>query len=376
VIRQLTKQDAEALRQGTLVLGCGGGGDPKDGSRYIEKVYQTGRVFSLAELGDLPDDAIVATVGLVGGGITKDEIKQVKGFEKSGDAVLRSIDELSAYLGKGIEAYMPSEPGAGNSFVPLYAAAMKGVLTLDADTAGRAKPEIVNSTTSLFNLALAPLSIVSDFGDVMIVAHAVNEHRVEQICRHMARASGGMCAVARCPIRVGDMKGKFVEGTLSEALAAGRAIRESSTPVETLIDTLQATRLFDGEIVSSSRKEERGFMWGEIELVGLGEYSRQRYRLWYKNENLIGWIDGELDITTPDLIALVDSHTGEGIYNWSNESLACERRCTVIGRKANPLWSSARGVELFGPRHFEFDFDYVPFDERRSARRGDVPRNP
>lgn len=370
MIRKLTKQDAEDLRQGTLILGCGGGGDPQDGAKYIEEIYETGHVFSLAELGDLSDDAIVATVGLVGGGITKDEIEQVKGFEKSGDAVLRAIDELSAYLGREIEAYMPSEPGAGNSFVPLYAAAMKGVLTLDADTAGRAKPEIVNSTTSLFDLALSPLSIVSDFGDTMIVTHAINEYRVEQICRHMARASGGMCAVARCPIKAGDMKGKFVEGTLNEALAAGRAIRESSTPVETLIDTLQATRLFDGDVVSSSRKEESGFMWGEIELAGLGGYAGKHYRLWYKNENLIGWLDGELDITTPDLIALVDSHTGVGVYNWSSESLSAKRKCTVIGRKANPLWFSARGLELFGPRHFGFDFDYVPFDEQRSSKEG------
>jgi len=371
MIRQLTKQDAEDLRQGALILGCGGGGSPQDGADYIEKVYEkNGRVFTLADLGDLSDDALVATVGFTGGGISEEEARQVEGFEKSGDAVLRAVDELAAYLGREIEAYVPCEPGAGNSFVPLYAAAMKGVVTLDADAAGRAKPEIVNSTTSLFGLALTPLSIVSDFGDTMIVTHAINEHRVEQICRHLARASGGMCAVARCPITVGEMKGKFVEGTLGEALAAGRAIRESSTPVEALIDTLQAARLFDGKVVSCSRREEGGFMWGEIELVGLGKYSGQCYRLWYKNENLIGWIDGELDITTPDLIALVDSHIGEGIYNWSSESLAQRRQCTVLGRKANPLWFSPRGLELFGPRYFGFDFDYIPFDRKRPRKEG------
>lgn len=367
MIRELTRQDAEDLRQGTLILGCGGGGDPQEGVSYIDQIYSMGRAFTLATIEDLPNDALVVTVGFVGGGITEDELQQVEAFEKSGDAVLRAVDELSAYLGKEITAYMPSEPGAGNSFVPLYAAAMKGAVTLDVDTAGRAKPEVVNSTTSIFDVPLTPLSMVSNFGDVMIVRHAVDERRVEHICRYMARASGGMCAVARCPITLGNMKGKFIEGSLTLALAAGRSIRESDTPVAALIETLRGVRLFDGEIISCSRKEEGGFMWGEIKLVGVGEFASETYKLWYKNENLIGWRNGRLDVTTPDLIALVDAQTGEGIYNWSDDSLVRERRCTVIGRKADPLWLSPRGLELFGPRHFGFDFDYLPFNKRDLA---------
>jgi len=107
MIRQLTKQDAEDLRQGALILGCGGGGSPQDGADYIEKVYEkNGRVFTLADLGDLSDDALVATVGFTGGGISEEEARQVEGFEKSGDAVLRAVDELAAYLGREIEAYV------------------------------------------------------------------------------------------------------------------------------------------------------------------------------------------------------------------------------------------------------------------------------
>jgi len=366
MIRKLTRQDAEDLLQGALILGCGGGGDPQEGVDYTNQIYNTGRIFSLAAIEDLPNDALVATVGLVGGGINKEELKQVEAFEKQGDAVLRAVEELSSYLGKKITAYMPSEPGAGNSFVTMYAAGMNGVVTLDVDTAGRAKPEIVNSTTSIFDISLTPLAIASEYGDVVILKEAVDERRVEYICRHMARASGGMCAVARCPITVENLKGKFVEGSLALALAAGRSIRESDTPVAALIKTLHGVPLFDGEIISCSRKEERGFMWGEIELAGYGRFASKTYKLWYKNENLIGWIDGQLDITTPDTIALVDTHTGEGIYNWSDDSLARGRKCTVIGKKADALWFSSRGLKLFGPRYFGFDFDYRPFGQGRS----------
>ena len=158
------------------------------------------------------------------------------------------------------------------------------------------------------------------------------------------------------------MRGKFVEGTLSEALAAGRAIREGAAPVESLLETLGATRLFEGEISTCIRQEEGGFMWGEIELNGTGGHAGKRCRLWYKNENLLCWIDDVLRITTPDLIALVDARTGEGIYNWDDDGPARGRCCTVIGRRAHELWRSPRGLELFGPRHFGFDVDYVTLE--------------
>jgi len=321
----------------------------------------------LASLEDLPEETIVATLGLVGGGVSEAELKEVKSYQPIGDAVMRAVDELSAYLGQEIGALMPCEPGAGNSFVPLYAGALRGVPTLDIDTAGRAKPEIVNSTTSLFGVSLTPLAAVSDFGDVILVKDAVDERRVEQLCRYMARVSGGTCAVARCPIPVGEMHGKFVEGTLTEALNAGQAIREGDIPVEALLETLGATRLFDGEISAHSRREEGGFMWGDIELEGLDADAGRRCRLWYKNENLLGWIDEVLRVTTPDLLTLVDAHTGEGIYNWSDDSLTSGRRCTVIGRRAHPLWRSPRGLELFGPRHFGFNLDYVDLAEDSSC---------
>ena len=39
-------------------------------------------------------------------------------------------------------------------------------------------------------------------------------------------------------------------------------------------------------------------------------------------------------------------------------------RVAVVGRKAHKLYRTARGVELLGPRHFGFDLDYVPIEDR------------
>lgn len=364
MIRTLSRKEAEYLRQGALILGCGGGGDPMEGVELIRQIYDANRAITLVDFEDLPDEAIVATIGYVGGGVSSKELRAVANYAKEVDAVLQAAEELSKLLGEEIAAFMPVEPGAGNSFVAMYAAAMSGAVTLDADTAGRAKPEIVNSTTSIFEVPLTPLVIVTDYGDVLVLKTAVDERRVEQLSRYVARASGGVCAVARCPIKIKHLKGKVIEGSMGLALAAGRAICGEEKPVEALIEVLQGQRLFDGEISSFSRREEGGFMWGEIELVGFGEYKGETYKIWFKNENLVGWRNGKVNVTCPDLIALVDAHSGVGIYNWDDSDFFEGHRCTVIGRKADPIWLTPRGLELFGPRHFGFDFDYQPFSRQ------------
>jgi uncharacterized protein len=361
VKRTLTKQDAIDLWQGTKILGCGGGGSPEEGMEAIHQTYGKGLSFQLAQADDLPDDTLVVTVGFVGGGITAAEQEQVSPFQRTGDAVLRAIEALENCLGKRIGAYMPCEPGAGNSFVPFRAAALKGVVTVDLDTAGRAKPEVVNSTTSIFNVSLTPLAIASDFGDVLLMTEAVDERRVEMISRYIARASGGMCAVARCPITIGEARGKLISGTMGRCLAAGRAIRDSSDPVSTLARALSATSIFEGTIQARTREEHGGFMWGEIHLSGRKSFHGHTYRVYYKNENLIGWLDGDLNATTPDLMALVDAQTGEGVYNWMDEDLRVGRDVVLLHAPADPLWLSQRGLELFGPRHFGFDLDYHPW---------------
>ncbi len=358
--RKLTRQDAIDLWEGTKILGCGGGGEPSAGLRYVEETYEQGRSFILAQADDLRDDTLIITIGFVGGGVSAEEAREASSLEPQGNTVLRAIRALEVHLGRSIGAYMPCEPGAGNSFVPLYAAALNGVVTVDLDTAGRAKPEIVNSTTSIFSVPLTPLAIASDHGDVLILQEAANVHRVEQICRYVARASGGMCVVARCPITIAEARGKLLSGTLGHALAAGRAIRESNEPVSALVKVLGGQLLFRGIISSCSRQEEGGFMWGSIVLAGAGEFAGESYRLYFKNENLVGWRNNVPDVTTPDTIALVDTKTGEGVYNWTDSSLREGRDCTVVGVQAASLWLNPRGLELFGPRHFGFDFDYVP----------------
>lgn len=85
------------------------------------------------------------------------------------------------------------------------------------------------------------------------------------------------------------------------------------------------------------------------------------YRVWSKNENLMAWRDGAPDVTAPDLICCFSRETGLPITNPHLEPGAL---VDVVGAPAHEQWRTAAGVATLGPRHFGFDTDYVPLEER------------
>jgi len=121
--------------------------------------------------------------------------------------------------------------------------------------------------------------------------------------------------------------------------------------------------LFEGEVASSEIADEESYAFGlgSHELNGLGDHEGHTFKIWYKNEYHISWLDGEPLVTSPDSLIMVDLDTGEPATSYD---FSAGDRVAVVGRRAHPLHRTGRGIELLGPRHFGFDFDYVPIEER------------
>ena len=153
--------------------------------------------------------------------------------------------------------------------------------------------------------------------------------------------------------------------SISLAIEIGKAIREGDPDsMERIVELLVAQRLFEGEIEAVSREIKGGFVWGDIVIKGIRDYESQEYRIWFKNENLLGWKDGALQISCPDQIIMLDAESGKGIYNWGNQ-LRKGKDVIVLGAGAHDLWKTPEGLDLFGPQHFGFNMSYIPFlDER------------
>jgi hypothetical protein len=60
-------------------------------------------------------------------------------------------------------------------------------------------------------------------------------------------------------------------------------------------------------------------------------------------------------VTTPDIICVMDSVSGEAI---GTESIRYGQRVSVVALPAPQLLLTPKGLEHVGPRAFGYDFDY------------------
>jgi DUF917 family protein len=109
------------------------------------------------------------------------------------------------------------------------------------------------------------------------------------------------------------------------------------------------------------RRTDRGFARGEATIEGSDEYATSRLTLHIQNENLVAILDGEIIVSVPDLITVLDAETGDPI---TTESLRYGFRVVVVGIGCHPKWRTSAGLDVVGPRYFGYDIDYVPVEQR------------
>jgi DUF917 family protein len=81
----------------------------------------------------------------------------------------------------------------------------------------------------------------------------------------------------------------------------------------------------------------------------------------FQNEHLVVMENGEVVVSVPDLIAILDTERGEPI---TTENLRYGFRVTVIGIPCDPKWRTPAGLELAGPGHWGYDVEFVPVEQR------------
>jgi len=357
---------------GAVIMGCGGGGSADGGRRMIIEAIDKGHDFRLEELKDIPDDKILCIVAGVGGGVPKeirDKITKYRElFPRTPDSRLKSLkraaDELSEYIGKEIYSFIAAETGGGNGVLPMYLNALEGRPSIDADCCGRAKPEMGMSLTNVAEIPITPLSMVTPFMETVILKSAVDDLRAEDITRYVAVVSGGGVTVARCPATVKEYKRGVAMNQVSRCIKIGKAIREAKErggyPKEDFLKASGAVELFEGTVSSFEMEGRGGFNWGNWIIGGTGKHGGHEMRVWFKNENLISWLDGESFVNGPDLICILEKESFTGLSNFVRDGAHNGEDITVYGIPAIEAWKNQKGIELFEPAHFGFDINYRP----------------
>lgn len=356
-MRSLTERDVEDLISGVTILGTGGGGSPAKGLAILKKDIEQGRRLTIASLDEIPNDALTVCSYFCGSIAPSKKKSGAVVFE---DPMGVAFERMEKYLGKRVFATVAAELGGMNTAIPLHVASLMNRAFLDADYIGRAAPELLHSTASIFEVSMLPSVAVSEGGNVTIVEKCANPNEYEGIVRNLSIVAGGSVAVVDTPVNGLVARKVTIRDTISKSIEVGKTVREANTTgkdaISELVACLGAFLLFKGVVRKYEWEDREGFLYGEATYEGTEKWKGHWLKIWIKNENIIAWKDGEVVATAPDLICVTDEK-GHGI---TNSELKEGMKAAVLGVKAPEVWLTPKGLELFGPKHFGFPFDYTP----------------
>lgn len=356
----LTQQEVIDILYGCTVLGTGGGGSLAEGLEIMADDFANARPIHLLNVTDIADDAYIATPYGCGapkqeGDELEDRYKHLPQIEDIPSVV--AFKKLEEFLGTKFSAISSTELGGANTAEALHIAALLGLPIMDADPAGRSVPELSHSTYFINNVPIAPMAVATEFGDVVILTDVVDDYRAEEIVRAIAVASNNLVGVVDHPIQATQYRQSVIVGALSHAMKIGQLVREFGAESPHVIAAAESGKvLIEGIITRTSWERTGGFNIGEIQIEGDGSYDQSFCTIWFKNENLIAYKDGDAVVTCPDLICIFDDN-GMPV---TNPDAVADMHVVVIALPAPEIWKSAAGVECFGPKYFGFDLEYIP----------------
>lgn len=369
-VKLTSQEDLEDLITGLKFFGTGGGGSARDGLRLLQQEVDEGRAIRWVDVESIPDDAWTVRVSNTGSAAGESEDDRQKRHDLGlGEPTEtrnhgQALKELSKYTGRTIDTLIPPELGARNTSVTLALGAYLGLQVADADYAGRAIPELANTTPCVLGYSICPIAAVDRWGNTCIIKKAQGYRVAERFARHMAMASFGYTGLAGFLLDGRTAKKAAIAGTLTESLELGHAIRRAGEkgedPVAEIVTCTGGSVIFTGEIRRTEASNHDGFLWGEYFIEGDRDFKGKTLKVWFKNENLVSWLDGKPYVTCPDLISLVE--TGAGLP-LSNTEVTVGQKVVAVAVKARAVYRTPEGLRVLSPKSFGFPMDYRPLEE-------------
>ncbi|MGH9336732.1 MAG: DUF917 domain-containing protein, partial [Vicinamibacteria bacterium] len=246
-----------------------------------------------------------------------------------------------------------------NALQPFLAAAVLGRPVVDADAMGRAFPEAQMTSFAIGGLRPYPLTLADIRDNDVIIARAASWKWMERLSRKACTEVGSVAATCKAPRTGREVKEWGILYTTTKAIRLGNVVRDArrrhGDPVDALLEAEGGKALFRGKVKDVQRRTTEGFLRGYAEVEGLDSDRGTVFRLEFQNEFAIGARDGEVVVTVPDIISVLDSLSGEAV---GTETLRYGQRVTVVVLPAPPLLLTPKGLEYVGPRAFGYDLEF------------------
>ena len=372
VIRNV--EDVKDLIRGLTLMGTGGGGRADMGMDYLLPHVEGGKEISLLSPETIPDEAWTCSVFGMGSiapqKTLSPEERRALGYGEwvVAKPMVEAVQELAAYTGYRIEAIVPFELGAGNTTAPMDMALRLGMKVIDGDYAGRAIPELAQTTPAIEGHTFEPGTICDPWGNVLVMKRSASLQVAERIGKMISIATKlpdikAPCAHAGFLLKGREMKRLIISGGISLSLKIGRRIRramvEGRDPALAASEAMGGWVLFRGKVRQKEWESRDGYMFGTTTVEGNGPDSGHTLKVWFKNENHVTHRDGKPFVTSPDLISILNTRDGEPCTNTALEE---GMEVAVLGARADEKYRSPGGLSLLGPRYFGFDLNYVPIE--------------
>lgn len=306
----LAPESIEYALLGGALLGGGGGGWPDEGRKWAQAAFAGPAKPTLISLDELPPEALVATVSLVGSPAAKER------YCEPGDAVA-AVELLAQRLGSRPAALITSENGGAATVNGWFQSAAMGIPLVDAAANGRAHP--------LGIMGAMGLDLLPDYrslqcavggnprtGQRIALSVEGSVSSASDMVLHAAQLSGGMVAVARNPVPASYLKENAAVGVISMALELGKLIHTTRAQggravAEELARVLGGKIIVEGEVSQYWLARRAGL---DLGCVVIGDYE-----LVFWNEYLTLERNGRRLATFPDLIATLDAASGQPVVS-------------------------------------------------------------
>lgn len=310
----ITKENMDAFLEGLAILGTGGGGSPKWGKAILQNDLEKGRKAKFVKPEDIPDDATVASGGIMGSVKVLDKIQPLELIARWEERFeLTEAFKLQAEtIGKKIDYIVAFEMGGLNTPVMLSLSARTGIPIVDGDGLGRAAPETQMISFIGYGVSLTPMTLVDAAGNAVVVRTGVENTFPDMLGRWVITHGGGMGANCHYPMSGKKLKESVIPNTISGALALGeeviKARKEKKDPISCVAKFVGGYHIHTGVIEKMEEKEWEGFYFINTRLSDGAE-------LIIKNENMALFINGKPVTIFPDLILGLDPLTGRGLMS-------------------------------------------------------------
>lgn len=344
------------LARGCAVLGSGGGGEVACGEAISRIAIERHGPVHVVDLDELPADGLVLPCAIAGAARAFSEKLQ------SGDEARRMVDEIEALHGVEVVALLPLEIGGLNGVLSLSWAVQAGLPLIDADTLGRAFPLTTQTTLNLAGIAPSPCVITDERGNVLVIRGTTPE-LVERLLRSAVASLGGAAVFSSYATTVEQARGAVLDGAISRALQIGEAFDpERRGSIEDACEQAGGSVLMAGTVIDLQRQTTAGFARGHaiVEQLRGDDERRRLLRIETQNENLVVLEDGRVEASTPDVISVLDLHTGLPI---DTDRLRRGQRVLVAAFPCGPIWRTPAGLRLAGPTAFGYALPYHPVGE-------------